>query len=556
MTEPGGTRTAGREKKVHFRRTRATLSKIPHPPLRSKMGMLLAFVVIAGIGSVLTLAAYIAVSYSETAAFCGTCHQMDAELKAFSMSPHSELTCADCHVEPGIGGFIKAKVNGTKQLFQVITKTYPQPIPPPDHSLLPSITDTCLKCHSLQSITANGGPTKMVLRPRYLEDKKNTQQMVAVVVRPSGLKGDTASQGINSKGVHWHAEVDIKFVPGDEQAQTIKYVSVTEKDGSVEQYISGSSIGSPQHVTPDVDRVVSAGPVKTMLCTDCHNRVGHGAPSPSQAVDSAMTTGKIDSSLPYIKKYTVEALNGSYDTVDEANAAIESIRTHYPITNTPASQKQAIAVDDAIEATKVIYAELATPEMKVEAATYPTNIGHQSSPGCFRCHDGSHYKVVNGKATQETIPSACSTCHTFPQIGDSVSGILIGNRPATHASPLYVFSHATASQAISALRNTNFTVAAHGTAAKVPVSAHATSVGQPCETCHGRAYCEDCHKSGAIKIDHDQMMFNHAESARVSGTAACAYCHAESYCATCHKQPMLDPADHGEQAAANAAPKR
>ncbi len=71
----------------------------------------------------------------------------------------------------------------------------------------------------------------------------------------------------------------------------------------------------------------------------------------------------------------------------------------------------------AIDELQRIYRLVATPEMRVTGTTYPNNLGHQSSPGCFRCHDGAHYKVENGVLTKEAIPSACATCHTFPQIG-------------------------------------------------------------------------------------------------------------------------------------------
>jgi hypothetical protein len=98
-------------------------------------------------------------------------------------------------------------------------------------------------------------------------------------------------------------------------------------------------------------------------------------------------------------------------------------------------------VNAAIDDLKRIYRLVATPEMRVSGTTYPNNLGHQSAPGCFRCHDGAHYKVVNDALTDESIPSACATCHTFPQIGSTASGVLIGERPDTHDDRLWVFSH-------------------------------------------------------------------------------------------------------------------
>ncbi len=80
--------------------------------------MLVLLVLVAGFGSALTVGGVAAVGWTETADFCGRCHTMGPELKAHEMSPHREVACAECHVEPGVAGWIKAKVNGTRQLIQ------------------------------------------------------------------------------------------------------------------------------------------------------------------------------------------------------------------------------------------------------------------------------------------------------------------------------------------------------------------------------------------------------------------------------------------------------
>ena len=53
----------------------------------------------------------------------------------------------------------------------------------------------------------------------------------------------------------------------------------------------------------------------------------------------------------------------------------------------------------------------------------------------------------------------------------------------------------------------------------------------------------DSHKSGAIKVQHTAMLYNHAAAITTAGgTQACAYCHLPVYCEKCHKGPFLDPA--------------
>jgi hypothetical protein len=44
--------------------------------------------------------------------------------------------------------------------------------------------------------------------------------------------------------------------------------------------------------------------------------------------------------------------------------------------------------------------------MGVDWGTYPVNVGHERSPGCFRCHDGEHTS-----AEGEAISQDCETCH-------------------------------------------------------------------------------------------------------------------------------------------------
>jgi hypothetical protein len=44
--------------------------------------------------------------------------------------------------------------------------------------------------------------------------------------------------------------------------------------------------------------------------------------------------------------------------------------------------------------------------MMISWGTYPNNLGHDSFPGCFRCHDDSHKNEAGKSITQD-----CSTCH-------------------------------------------------------------------------------------------------------------------------------------------------
>ena len=64
-------------------------------------------------------------------------------------------------------------------------------------------------------------------------------------------------------------------------------------------------------------------------------------------------------------------------------------------------------IESAGKGILAVYARNIYPELKVTWGSYPTNLGHTSAPGCFRCHDESHATADK----RYTISQDCSTCH-------------------------------------------------------------------------------------------------------------------------------------------------
>jgi nitrate/TMAO reductase-like tetraheme cytochrome c subunit len=467
---------------------------------QSRRGLFALLLVLGGAGFIAVFASVSLIHWTETADFCGRCHTMAPELQAYEAGPHKNVACAECHVEPGITGWLKAKINGTKQLIEVVLGTFPTPIPPPEHSDMPSSADTCEGCHGVTRDAVKTLKTETV----YTEDEKNTAQFVGLMIRPGGGNPFDVA-----RSVHWHVLRTVHFYSGDPRDQTIDLVEATQPDGSIATYMSLAKVKDTGDVVPDVEAVQTSDVKTRMSCYDCHNRAGHDIANPRTGIDSALTAGTVDKTLPYVKREAMRILYGSYDSVGAADAEADKLpafyQTNYPLV--AASQSKQIAA--AVSEIKVLYRLTATPEMKVSAKTYPNNLGHLDFPGCFRCHDGAHYKVVGGQLTQSVIPSTCDTCHTFPQIGPAVASLPLGEPPSTHTDALWVFNHKTVATSIDP-----------GT--------------QSCGTCHAKDYCVNCHSTGAVTVDHDEMATNHAAVIRRQGNSACAYCHQPVFCATCH----------------------
>ncbi len=473
---------------------------------RSRVGVLALILVLVGGGSVAVFTGVSAVTWTETADFCGRCHTMAPELEAYHAGSHRDVACGECHVEPGITGWVKAKLAGTRQLVSIVTGTYPTPIEPPDHAALPTSADTCQKCHSLEDRSFAAVRTQR----QFAEDEANTRESVGLMIRPGG--GDPFAV---DRSVHWHVLSDFDYLSPDTNSAVIDYVTSTREDGSVVEYLAEDKITISDDVQPDIDRLKAADRDVKLSCYDCHNRVGHDVANPRTQMDYKLSTGVIDPSLPYIKREGMRILWESFPDEAAADAAADGLDDFYRLNYPDVHATKGAQIATAIDEIKLLYRHSATPEMNVTAATYPNHLGHLDSPGCFRCHDGGHYKVEAGKVTNEVIPSTCNTCHTFPQIGPAVATVPLGEPPSTHTNDsLWVFNHK-------------------------DVATSRDPGGQSCGECHARDYCVNCHSTGAVNVDHDAMATNHAQVVRDAGIQSCAYCHQPVSCARCHAEPVL-----------------
>ncbi|MCG8498828.1 MAG: NapC/NirT family cytochrome c, partial [Firmicutes bacterium] len=94
----------------------------------------IVFLIVTSIGS------FEAYHLTESNEFCGKlCHQvMEPQYTAYHESSHERVDCVDCHVGSGAGWYVKSKLSGLYQVYSVVFKKYPQPIPTPITSLRPA----------------------------------------------------------------------------------------------------------------------------------------------------------------------------------------------------------------------------------------------------------------------------------------------------------------------------------------------------------------------------------------------------------------------------------
>ncbi len=262
------------------------------------------------------LASYKSVSYMDSKEFCGlSCHTVMApEYGAYENSPHSRVECVQCHIGPGAGWFVRAKLSGLRQVFAVTFHTYSRPIPSPVKYLRPA-RDTCEQCHWPQRFSGD----KFILKTNYKDDEKNTPMTTALVMKIGGW-APSGSVGIH--GRHLDDSSRIHYISTDERRQVIPVVYYTDDKGKIVEYVS-TDIKVNKHE-------LEKGEKRTMDCIDCHNRPTHAFELPANAVDLRMSRGLISPELPYIHKKAVELLKADYPDRDTAQKQIvEGIENYY-----------------------------------------------------------------------------------------------------------------------------------------------------------------------------------------------------------------------------------
>jgi mono/diheme cytochrome c family protein len=362
--------------------------------------------------------------YTNSPEFCGTaCHTMPPEYTAYLTSPHARVDCVDCHIGEGfIATRITRKAGDAKHIISLAFKQYEFPITAGD---LRPARETCEQCHFPEKFSDDS----LIEIKRHLSDQSNTPVSIYLTMKTGG---GSQREGLG-RGIHWHIENQILYLPSDERQQEIPYVQVIGTDGVIDEYF-------------DVESGITASDINAnelveMDCITCHNRITHFILPPEDTVDLLLSRGSISPDIPEIRQKAVEVYASEYGSVDLALSGIAGLKSYYDKYYAEFFALNHQLVDEAILALQEAYASSVFPEQKADWNSHPNNAGHKDAPGCFRCHDGAHLN-----AEQEAIRLECNLCHSIPVIAgpsDFVSKIEIsrGPEPQSHLNPNWITLH-------------------------------------------------------------------------------------------------------------------
>jgi len=408
-----------------MKRVRRALRRFFFPPAGSRLWVRLLPYAALGILTVLVLTASVFTwDYTNSPQFCGTaCHTMPPEYTSYLTSPHARIDCVECHIGRGfIATRVSRKAGDLRHVVLNITRHYEFPIRAT--SMRPA-RETCERCHFPEKFSDDS------LRQidHYADDPGNTPTTTYLVMKTGG---GSKRLGLG-RGIHWHIENPVFYWPSDDHQQVIPYVRVVDDQGQMTEYIDVEAGIDPAQIPQ--------GELVQMDCITCHNRITHLVQPPAESVEKLMSLGQISAQIPDIRAQAVKALGGEYTTDEEALAAIAGLSDYYRQKYPEFAAENGDAVEQAIRALQDTYRGSVFREQKSDWDTHPNNIGHENSPGCFRCHDGKHLN-----AQGDSVRLECNLCHSIPVVvgsGDLVAAIEVsrGVEPSSHLASNWIGLH-------------------------------------------------------------------------------------------------------------------
>jgi nitrate/TMAO reductase-like tetraheme cytochrome c subunit len=394
------------------------------PPESSTWIRLLPYITLGAISLLALTAGAYAWDYTNSPEFCGTaCHTMPPEYTAYLTSPHARIDCVECHIgRDFIATRITRKAGDVRHIIAQAFTTYEYPIRA--HTLRPA-RETCERCHYPQKFSDDS----LRVLTRFTSDIDNTPTSIYLTLKTGG---GSKRLGLG-RGIHWHIENQVLYLPLGPEEQEIPYVRVVNDDGSIEEYFDLDY----EILADEIDPIY----LKEMDCITCHNRITHLIYQPEDSIDQLISQGLISSNIPEIRLKALEIFETDYETIETALDGIAGLEGYYLQKYPQFANNNVELIADAINELQNIYQNSVFPEQKVDWDSHPDNAGHKDSPGCFRCHDGKHLTTQ-----KEAIRLECNLCHSIPVVAgpsDFITEIEIsrGPEPESHLNPNWITLH-------------------------------------------------------------------------------------------------------------------
>lgn len=113
-----------------------------------RSGKFIWWVIFAFFALLLATPAVLSATPAEPAYLCAQCHAMEHQYQTFVASKHNgEITCSDCHVQPGLAGLVAKYTDGARHAFATLGGVKAEDIRITSHALETALAN-CTRCHA------------------------------------------------------------------------------------------------------------------------------------------------------------------------------------------------------------------------------------------------------------------------------------------------------------------------------------------------------------------------------------------------------------------------
>jgi nitrate/TMAO reductase-like tetraheme cytochrome c subunit len=127
-------------------------------------------------------------SFTNSPAFCSSCHEMAPEYATYTDSSHKQISCVQCHIKPGFTNMITHKIKSVKEIYYHVTGV-PNPIVQTEEEAITN--QNCLQCHSKNRLVTASKDLKV-------NHKGHIEQGVPCITCHSGVvHAKIATRGLN-----------------------------------------------------------------------------------------------------------------------------------------------------------------------------------------------------------------------------------------------------------------------------------------------------------------------------------------------------------------------
>jgi hypothetical protein len=336
---------------------------------------------------IVSIAAGGAVHYMDSSQFCGrVCHTtMEPEYVAYQVWPHARVACAECHVGPGAGALVQAKLGRNAPALSRADESGAD-------ARAASRAVNQARARYVRALSlAREVPRRQAAHDSRIRERREEHRERDHAAAACGW-WKRAGRRRQRDSLAYEPRQPRRVRRG-ERRYSLRSTHRSQRSGA---RVRCGGAHACQY---------SSAPLQRMDCMDCHNRPAHTMFfTPERAIDTAIAQGVMPRDLPFVRREAVAAVSATYG---DRQAALDGIAMRLQEFYRSRPGVDTGLVKRAVAGTQDVWANNVFPAMRVKWGTYPNNIGHVDAPGCFRCHDDSH-KANDGSVIRQD----CELCHS------------------------------------------------------------------------------------------------------------------------------------------------